>query len=219
MSRPPDPTPPDGRGLAGSEGGGPEDGTKGGADTDPEDRGETVRRARDAALRLLSVRARSVAEMERRLRKKDFDGSVVSEVVTWLLDLGYLDDREFARQFLDERLRRRPRGPFALVRELQKRGVDRGVAEEILAALMAEQEIDEADLAMDTARRWLTRQPRRIVRLLKEEAEGTGDGAAESGGEALKARRRLYAHLERKGFSRGVIREVVESILDETGEG
>lgn len=167
---------------------------------------DAVREARDAALNLLSYRARSVAEMEGRLGKKGFEGAVVAEVVSWLLDLGYLDDREFARQFLDERLRRRPRGPFALVREMQKRGVERGLAEEVLADLMAEHEIDETDLARDTARRWLTRQPARIVRVLEE-----GDSVG-SGDDALKARRRLYAHLERKGFRREVVRAVLDGI-------
>jgi len=177
-----------------------------------EDREGAVGKARDAALHLLSFRARSVAEMERRLRKKDFGDSVVSEVVAWLLDLGYLDDREFARQFLDERLRRRPRGPFALVQELRKRGVDRHVAEDVLAALMKERGIDEGDLARDTARRWLSRQSRRVTQLLG------GDEAGEDSGESMKAKRRLYAHLERKGFSRGVIPGAVDAVLREIEE-
>lgn len=176
------------------------------------DREEAIGKARDAALHLLSFRARSVAEMERRLRKKDFEDSVVSQVVAWLLDLGYLDDREFARQFLDERLRRRPRGPFALVQELRKRGVDRHVAEEVLDALMKERDIDEGDLARDTARRWLSRQSRRVTRLLGQ-AE-TGEDSQES----MKTKRRLYAHLERKGFSRGVIPGAVDAVLREIEE-
>lgn len=174
---------------------------------------DTIGKARDAALHLLSFRARTVTEMERRLRKKDFEESVVAEVVAWLLDLGYLDDREFARQFLEERLRRRPRGPFALVQELRKRGVDRHVAEEVLDALMSEREIDEGDLARDTARRWLSRQSHRVTRLL------TGDARDEDGEESVKARRRLYAHLERKGFNRGVIPRAVDAALGEIREG
>lgn len=164
---------------------------------------EAVGEARDAALNLLSYRARSVAEMEGRLRKKGFDEPVVADVVARLLELGYLNDRDFARQFLDERLRRRPRGPFALVQEMQKRGVDRGLAEEVLADLMAERGIDEAGLARDTARRWLSRQSSRVVRLLEE---------GESSDDALKVRRRLYAHLERKGFRREVVRGVLDRI-------
>ncbi|MFP3947369.1 MAG: regulatory protein RecX [Longimicrobiales bacterium] len=189
-----------------------------------ENRDETVSRARDAALHLLSFRARSVDEMERRLRKKDFEESVVSQVVARLLDLGYLDDREFARQFLEERLRRRPRGPFALIQELLNRGVDRGLAEEVLDALMVEKEIDEADLARDTARRWLSRQSRRVTAVLASRGSRTSAGSTESeadqGREAFtKARRRLYGHLERKGFSRGVIREVVGDLLEELDGG
>jgi len=183
------------------------DSPRGRTDEDGEDGSEAadkaVSQARDAALNLLSYRARSVAEMEGRLRKKGFDDPVIAEVVARLLDLGYLNDRDFARQFLDERLRRRPRGPFALIQEMQKRGVDRGLAREVLSELMAERGIDEAELARDTARRWLSRQSGRVARLLEE--GGSGD-------DALKARRRLYSHLERKGFRREVVRSVLDRI-------
>lgn len=172
-------------------------------ETPDEDPTDEEGEARDAALNLLSYRARSVAEMEGRLRKKGFEETVIADVVAWLLELGYLNDRDFARQFLDERLRRRPRGPFALIRETQKRGVDRSLAEEVLADLMSERGIDEADLARDTARRWLSRQPGRVARLLEE--GGSGD-------DVLKARRRLYSHLERKGFRREVVRGVLEQV-------
>lgn len=197
---------------AGRSRGGGDPGRRPGADAEPADTSrerdegapsDAVRDARDAALNLLSYRARSVAEMEGRLGKKGFDDPVVADVVAWLLDLGYLNDRDFARQFLDERLRRRPRGPFALIQEMQKRGVDRTLAEEVLAELMDERGIDEAELARDTARRWLSRQSSRVARLLEE--GGSGD-------DVLKARRRLYSHLERKGFRRGVVRNVLDRI-------
>lgn len=166
-------------------------------------------RARDAAFRLLAVRPRTVSEMRRRLAAKDVPRDVVDDVVTWLLERDLLDDAAFARQFLEDRLRRRPRGPFGLVRELRKRGVDGDLARRAVDELLAERGIDEEDIARDTARRWLARQSPRIVEVL---------GAGEPRDEAERLRARLYAHLERKGFRRHVALEVVEEVRRGTGE-
>jgi len=51
------------------------------------------------ALKLLSVRARSVKEIRTRLSDKGVDGYVLEKVIEKLLDLNYLDDAEFAGQW------------------------------------------------------------------------------------------------------------------------
>ncbi len=162
--------------------------------------------ARDAALNLLSYRARSVAEMRRRLRRKGHEEAAVEAVIAWLLDHGYLDDRDFARQFLLERLRRKPRGPFALVQELRKRGIGRALAETMVEAVMEEEDLDEDAVARAAAERWLRRQSEETVNLLGR-SDSTDDGEA--------ARRRLYAHLERRGFRRHTARRTLEGVVRE----
>lgn len=162
-------------------------------------------RARDDALMLLSHRARSVEEMRRRLRKKGHGDETIEEVVGWLLELDYLDDRAFARQFLGERMDRRPRGPFALVQELRKRGIDRSLAESMVRRVMDEKELDEVDLARAAADAWLDRQSGALRAAL-----GEGEPEAES----ETARRRLYSHLERRGFRRSTARRVLGEVED-----
>lgn len=163
-------------------------------------------RARDDALNLLSYRARSVAEMRRRLRKKGHEPAAIDEAIDWLLDREYLDDRAFARQFLTERLRRKPRGPFALVQELRKRGIDRSLAESTVERIMEEEELDEGDLARAAADRWLDRQSVSTRSVL-------ADGEPES--DAKAARRRLYRHLERRGFRRSTARRILDEVVGE----
>ncbi len=55
--------------------------------------------AMEKALRLLAVRARSVKEIRSRLRDKGVEGPVAEKVIEKLLDLNYLDDASFARQW------------------------------------------------------------------------------------------------------------------------
>lgn len=182
------------------------DGGGASASRDPGSDDEAVREARDDALRLLSHRARSVSEMRSRLRRKGHDDGRVEDVVQWLLDRGYLDDRTFARQFVSERLRRRPRGPFALVQELRKRGVDRSLAESVVRNVMEEEGVDEGAVARSAADGWLRRQSGDVREAL---AAGTFSDDGRS------AVRRLYGYLERKGFSREVVRTTVDRLRDD----
>jgi len=164
---------------------------------------EEESRARDAALRFLGVRARSVAEMRRRLRRKSFPTEVIEGVIGDLRDRGLLDDEAFAGAWVRERIRRRPRGRFALVQELRKRGIDRARAEAAVDRVLAEEEVSEEEIARRAAEAWLARRSEAAVRALR---------AGEPGEEARSLRRKLYAHLERRGFPRRVAREVLDQI-------
>jgi regulatory protein len=83
------------------------------------------------ALRLLTARDRTVAELQRRLTEAGFDHAVVEEVLEKLGSLGYLDDRRTARNWTEAAQRSgRWFGP-RLKMELQRRGVPREIAEEV----------------------------------------------------------------------------------------
>ena len=86
----------------------------------------------DAAARFLETRPRSVAETRRRLTDAGYPPPLIEEVVTRLVELGYLDDAAFARAWVESRDRAHPRGEAALRRELALKGIDREVAEAAL---------------------------------------------------------------------------------------
>ncbi len=86
----------------------------------------------DAAARFLETRPRSVAETRRRLTDAGYPQPLIEEVVTRLVELGYLDDAAFARAWVESRDRAHPRGEAALRRELALKGIDRDVAESVL---------------------------------------------------------------------------------------
>lgn len=98
-------------------------------------------KAYNRAIRFLSFRPRSQAEVERYLRDKGYAEEVVADTVSRLLDQRYLDDEAFARFWVDNRERFRPRGQRALRYELRQKGIADGVIDIVLA------DLGEADLA------------------------------------------------------------------------
>ncbi len=139
-------------------------------------------RARDLALRFLALRPRSVAEVRTYLHRKGFDDSTVERVIERLKELNYLDDEAFARFWVEDRERFRPRGPMALRHELRQKGISQEIIEHVLAHLDVEA----------SARRALESKARRWTHL-DEQA----------------FRRKAQAFLARRGFPYDVIRDVV----------
>lgn len=81
------------------------------------------------ALRLLSVRERSSAELTARLLQKGFSAAAVDKVLERCRDFGYLDDQRFARERARALLRSgRAIGP-KLLADLQARGISREAAQ------------------------------------------------------------------------------------------
>ena len=92
-------------------------------------------KAYNAAIRYLGFRPRSRAEIERYLRDKGYPPEVIDHTVNRLQEQRYLDDEEFARFWLENRERFRPRGRQALRYELKQKGLDPEVVETALADL------------------------------------------------------------------------------------
>lgn len=147
-------------------------------------------RAREAALRLLSYRHRTEAELRSRLRRGGFPPPVVDGCLDSLRERGLLDDSRFAEAFARDRVRLSPRGRRRVVQELRGRGVDADTAAAAVEEVLRDEEVGEVDLAREAARRW-RRRP-------EEEPE--------------KARRRLAGYLARRGFAHDAVRTVVEEL-------
>lgn len=148
-------------------------------------------RVRDAALNLLSYRARTRAELRRKLVAKDFRPARVDACLERLQERGLLDDRAVAAAFVRDRLRFRPRGSVRLAQELRAKGVRGDVARQVVEDVLGEEEVTEADLAQEVAEGWVARQSPGLLTALVR---------ADRSPEAEKARRRLHGYLARRGF-------------------
>lgn len=105
---------------------------------DPVNRDPTDRDAAfEAAGRLLAHRARSLAELRRRLGAKGFDEATVDATLARLEDLRLVDDDAFARERAAG-LARRGSGPRLIRARLAAAGIDAGLARAALEAILAE---------------------------------------------------------------------------------
>ncbi|MBA1147471.1 regulatory protein RecX [Ectothiorhodospiraceae bacterium WFHF3C12] len=81
-----------------------------------------------AAVRLLARREHARAELAAKLRQRDFDGEIVSEVLSDLEGRGLLSDERFAEEYVRYRYNR-GYGPLRIRAELRERGVDDGISD------------------------------------------------------------------------------------------
>ncbi len=142
---------------------------------------DSAERAADRALDLLSYRPRSEAELRQRLAEK-YDEETVAAAIERMRRSGLVDDGEFARYWIQNRLQHNPRGAMALRQELYQKGVDESAIEEALA------EYDEEEAA--------TRAAEMALRKLRGLSPDV-------------LRRRLTDYLLRRGFSYGVVQPIV----------
>jgi regulatory protein len=87
------------------------------------------------ALRWLALRARSRAALRRRLREHGIGEEVVAETLDALSERGLIDDRAFAEDWVERRLRTQPRSRRLLRTELRRQGVEPGLAEELTVSI------------------------------------------------------------------------------------
>jgi regulatory protein len=92
------------------------------------------------AIRYLGHRQRSRGEMAQYLGgRRKFSRETVSVTIERLSEEGYLDDKEFARAFVESRIRSRPRSCALLRQELSQKGIDDEVIVTVLEGVDDEQ--------------------------------------------------------------------------------
>lgn len=146
----------------------------------------------DKAVELLSVRSRSVRELQGRLRRAGAGDPAIEAAVERLQALGFLDDEAYARDLARSRVLSGGVSKRRIGLELQKRGVARDVADEAIAETLADVELDEDGAARTAALKRL----RSLASL-----------------DPATRRRRLYAFLARRGYAADVIARVLRDVL------
>lgn len=150
---------------------------------------EEIKKAKDYAFKLLSYRPRSIKEIQDRLKRKDYSSKIIFEVIKTLKRLKFLNDKEFAKMWVESRIKTRPMGRYRLYQELIQKGIDRDLIEKTLSNYQEEEEIE---LAKELAQKKLKRSYRNL--------------------DQVTAQRRLYGFLQRRGFSCDTIQEVMKEL-------
>jgi regulatory protein len=150
----------------------------------------TPDRAKERALKLLSVRSRSHAELVRRLRMAGFDAADIDAALADLEAVGLIDDEQFAKELAAHEVDRRLAGRRAALASLRKAGVARDLAERAVEEASGD---DEEARAEELARSRLGR-----LRGLTAEA----------------AYRRLLGFLQRRGYPGETARVVCRRVME-----
>lgn len=158
-----------------------------GRDLGPEADPESV--ARKILLDQLTGRARSRAELAKKLAQRNVPAEVAERLLDRFAEVGLIDDAAFARDWIEQRQSARGLARRALAQELRRKGIDEDTAQDALAEVETEDE--------EAAARELVRRKIRSTRSLEPE----------------KAVRRLVGMLARKGHSPGIAYRVVREEL------
>ena len=172
---------------------------------------EDVAEVLDSGARFLEARPRSTEEVRRKLVRLGYRPDLVEAAITRLQDLRYLDDDAFARAWIESRDRVRPRGEYALRRELALKGVERALVDTVLedrrelahgdGTAAGDEEPQSPD---DTAAERLLQ--RKLPTLLREP-------------DPRRRRQRAYGLLARSGFSPDICSAVTRRVLAEAADG
>lgn len=186
--------------------------------------GEDERQAaQNFALNYLSYRPRSRKEVYDRLRRKGYAESVVDEVVEYLTERRYLDDRKFAHDWADFLVNHKIVGRLFLRRELRLKGVLEDIIEEVIGDVYVSEDW-EKELALRLVQkrihRYQERLSSRIIPSVKPERKAGENFFSQRAGKEnfpMKEKRKLHQNLSnlllRHGFSRSIIWDVLLQAL------
>jgi len=151
-------------------------------------RADLFHKCLNAAIRLLSYRPRSEAEVRKRLRPR-FEEQAIDSVIVHLKARHMVDDVAFAQFWKENRESFSPRSKRMLILELRRKGIDSGVITDVVEAIDEEQSAYRA--AEKKTRSWA-----------KEDY--------------YTFRRKLGAFLHRRGFSNEVANCIMERLWQES---
>ena len=106
--------------------------------------------ALEAASAYLANRMRTVEEVRRRLREKEYESAEIEEAINDLIGLRYLDDYLYAQRYYEYNREKR-RGSGRAARELAEKGVDEITIRNAREDFLFENKVDEFEDAMAVA--------------------------------------------------------------------
>lgn len=138
------------------------------------------------ALKLIARKRYTSKELENKFRdKKTGLKSDQKKVIARLKELKYINDKEFAKDYIQTRLLINPKGPNLLKLELKFKGIDKQIVDNAIE----EADIDEMKVALDV----LERKKKSISRV-----------------EGQKKKEKIMSTLSSRGFNLGTIYKILE---------
>lgn len=148
--------------------------------------------AKAKALTYLTFKMRTAKEVESKLINDGFGANITAKVINELIVDGYINDSLYARKYINDRIKLKPKSKNMLIYELKNKGIDETVILEVLDEL----EVDNMAIA-------------RSLILKKFKNLNISD---------IKIKRKVFSFLRYRGFSDSEIRDVLKQIINNTGD-
>jgi len=164
---------------------------------------DTIDKAKDAelfyqgqrvAINYVSYRPRSSREVMVKLKQKGLPLGVAQRVVQHFESVSLVNDGEFARMFVRDKLKAKHLGRTLLKQLLQAKGISRPLIDEVLGEYVTEE--NQQRSASELAAKKLKQAARSFSKL-----------------DRMKQRKRLLDFLLRKGFSSDIAIKTVKTVL------
>ncbi|MCC5911683.1 MAG: RecX family transcriptional regulator [Clostridiaceae bacterium] len=152
---------------------------------------EEKNKAISYGLNLLSYRMRSEKEVRDKMREKEYGDDMIDVSIKYLLTNKYLDDLEFAKCFVKDKINFKKIGENRLKQELYYKGVNKDIIESVLEELLSEE--DEYEKASALAQKKLETSYRKDDR--------------------NKQYQKLFGFLSRKGYPSNMISRILRELL------
>ncbi len=143
-------------------------------------------KAKMTAMSYLSYKDRSRREVIRKLKEKGYSKEVTKQTLKFLISYGYINDLEFSKKYVKQRVGVKGYGKFKVVRELREKGISDEIIESVTENIVDKEE----EMALT---------------LGKKKARGLDL-------EEYKDKQKLFAYLQRRGYSFEIIKRVIEKI-------
>lgn len=140
------------------------------------------------ALKYLSLRIRSIQEIKSYLENKKFEPQAISQAISKLIELKFLNDEAYGESFTRSRQVYKGKSRYFVKYELKQKGLEQGTIDKVLAS-------SQEDL--QTAKDFITRK-KRIYSNLNN----------------LEFREKMMRLLSSRGFSFDIIKNALKSLSD-----
>jgi regulatory protein len=141
----------------------------------------------------LSYRIRSVKEIKDKLKLKEISQGTIEKTIAHLKELKLLDDEEFARQLVKEKLANKPSGKAVLKQKLYQKGIPAEITKRVL-----EETFNDSN-------------EKEFVKEIFNKYFGKVKGL-----DVFKQRKKMFDYLARKGFDFEIIKEVINENIQIT---
>jgi len=145
----------------------------------------------------LGRRHHSASELRIKLKQKGYDTELINEVIEDLKNKNYLNDKEFAKMFVEEKIKLKLWGEQKLRSELIKRGIKSEIISDVLRDIISD-EVQLNNALILATKKYDTLRKRRI--------------------DEKTLKQKLITFLNSRGYNFDVIKEICDELIKEENQ-